>query len=383
MQLQSKLPNLGRHIFSHMTALANEHNAVNLSQGFPDFDPDVELVKLVDEALKENTNQYAPMPGLPVLRQQIANKMNLRYDLHLDWETEITIGTGATELIFAAISATVWPGDEVILIEPCYDCYRPAIEIGGGKAVVYKMKAPDFSVDWNEVRKLVSDKTKMICVCTPNNPTGTVFSEADMQALIAITKDTNIVLLCDEVYEYMTFDGRKHVSPLQFPELRERTFSAFSFGKTYHVTGWKVGYCIAPEMLTNELRKVHQNVTYCTSHPFQKAIAKYMEKSESHLELSKFFGRKRDLFLEALGDTELKPLKCEGGYFLLFDYSDVSDENDFDFCVRLIKEFGVAAIPVSRLYSDLHDDKLIRICFAKKDETLLEAANRLRRLSKL
>ncbi|NUY79950.1 aminotransferase class I/II-fold pyridoxal phosphate-dependent enzyme [Flavobacterium sp. MAH-1] len=383
MQLKSKLPNLGRHIFSHMTALANEHNAVNLSQGFPDFDPDPELVKLVDEALNENTNQYAPMPGLPILRQQIASKMNSRYGLDLDWETEITIGTGATELIFASIAATVWPGDEVILIEPCYDCYRPAIEVVGGKAVVYKMKAPDFKIDWDEVGKLVSEKTKMICLCTPNNPTGTVFTHDDMQRLIAITKGTDILLLCDEVYEYMTFDGKKHISPLQYPELRQRTFASFSFGKTYHITGWKVGYCVAPELLTGELRKVHQNATYCTSHPLQKAIAKYMEKSGSHLELSAFFERKRDLFLDALGDTKLKALPCEGGYFLLFDYSDVSDESDFDFCVRLIKEFGVAAIPVSRLYSDWHDDRLIRICFAKKDDTLLEAAKRLRRVSQM
>lgn len=380
MQLKSKLPDLGRHIFSHMTALANEHNAVNLSQGFPDFDPDPELVKLVDEALNENTNQYAPMPGLPILRQQIASKMKSRYGLDLDWETEITIGTGATELIFASIVATVWPGDEVILVEPCYDCYRPAIEVVGGKAVVYKMEAPEFKIDWDDVRKLISGNTKMICLCTPNNPTGTVFTHEDMQRLIAITKGTDILLLCDEVYEYMTFDGKKHISPLQYPELRQRTFAAFSFGKTYHITGWKVGYCVAPELLTTELRKVHQNATYCTSHPFQKAIAKYMEKSDSHLELSAFFERKRDLFLDALGDTKLKTWPCEGGYFLLFDYSDVSDENDFDFCIRLIKEFGVAAIPVSRLYSNLHDDKLIRICFAKKDDTLLEAAKRLRRI---
>ncbi|MBD3580985.1 methionine aminotransferase [Flavobacterium selenitireducens] len=378
MNFKSKLPNVGRHIFSHMTALANEYHAVNLSQGFPDFDPDPDLLKFVGEALSKNTNQYAPMPGLPQLRMQIAAKMKSGYDLDIDWENEITIGTGATEMIFAAIAATVWPGDEVILVEPCYDCYRPAVESVGGKAVVYKMKAPEFRIDWKAIRELVSPKTRMICLCTPNNPTGKVLDQYDMGQLMAITAGTDILLMCDEVYQYMTFGGRQHLSPLQFPGLRERTFAAFSFGKTYHVTGWKVGYCVAPAALTAELRKVHQNMTYCTSHPFQHAIAHYMEKSDSHLQLAAFFERKRDLFLEALGQTKFNVLDCDGGYFLLLDYAEISDENDFDFCVRLIKEFGIAAIPVSHLYSDLHDDRLIRICFAKKDETLLEAARRLK-----
>ncbi|RZJ67317.1 MAG: aminotransferase class I/II-fold pyridoxal phosphate-dependent enzyme [Flavobacterium sp.] len=376
MQLKSKLPYIQRHIFSHMSALSNEFGAVNLSQGFPDFDPDPRLLNLVDICIKEGANQYAPMPGLPLLRQQIARKISSDYGVGVDFESEITIGTGATEMIFSAIMATVWPADEVIIIEPCYDCYRPAIDLAGAKTVVYKMRAPEFKVDWAEFKKLVSHKTRMICICTPNNPTGTVLDDSDMKALCSIVEGTDILIMSDEVYGHMVFDGRKPISPLQYPELRKRTFSCFSFGKTFHVTGWKVGYCVAPEMLTKELRKVHQTATYCASHPLQKAIGLYMENFAQPDPVG-FFERKRDLLLEASAGTKLKPLKCDGAYFQLFDFSDVSRESDFDFCVRLIKDHGVTAIPVSHLYSDSHDDKLIRLCFAKKDETLLEAGRRL------
>lgn len=376
MRLQSKLPYVEKHIFSHMTALSNEFGAVNLSQGFPDFAPDARLLELANAFMNEGANQYAPMPGLLVLREQIARKISADYNVNVDPDSEITIGTGATEMIFSAIMATVWPGDEVIIIEPCYDCYRPAIDLAGAKTVVYKMRAPEFKVDWEEFKKLITSKTRMICICTPNNPTGTVLGDSDMKALCDIVEATDILIMSDEVYGHIVFDGREMISPMQYPELRKRTFSCFSFGKTFHVTGWKVGYCVAPEILTYELRKVHQNATYCASHPMQKAIGLYLEQFRNPDPVD-FFEQKRDLLLQASQGTKLKPLRCEGAYFQLFDFSDISSESDFDFCVRLIRENGVAAIPVSHLYSDRHDGKLIRLCFAKKEETLIEAGKRL------
>lgn len=377
MNLKSKLPYVGRHIFSHMTALANEFGAVNLSQGFPDFNPDPKLLAYVDECVKGGANQYAPMPGLPQLRNAISKNIAEIYGVTADADLEITVGSGATEMIFSAIAATIWPGDEVILIEPCYDCYRPAIDVVGGTVVAYSMPAPGFKVDWSEFRKLVTPKTRMICICTPNNPTGTILDHADMLELCAIVTGTDILILSDEVYGLMVFDGRKPLSPMKYPELRNRTFSCFSFGKSYHVTGWKVGYCIAPPQLSAELRKVHQNAVYCVAHPLQKAIAMYMENSHSYLELPSLFERKRNLLLEVTAQSRLKPLRCEGAYFQLFDYSGVSDRDDLDFCERLVKEQGVAAIPVSYLYSSPKDHKLIRLCFAKEDSTLVEAGKRL------
>jgi methionine aminotransferase len=361
-----------------MSALAKEYNAVNLSQGFPDFEPSQKLRDLVTEYLGKNTAQYAPMPGLPALREKIAQKILFTHGVSVDPASEITITVGATEGIFCAITGFVYPGDEVILLEPCFDCYRPLIEIAGGTPVVYKMRPPDFSIDWTALAKLVTPKTRMICISTPNNPTGTLFSHSDMMALINLVKDTNIFIMCDEVYEHMIFDGKTHISPLQYPVLRERTFSNFSFGKTYHATGWKVGYCVAPTELTVEVRKVHQNSVYSISHPLQAAIAAFMEYEEEYLGLSSFFQNKRDLFLQSLKGSRLKPLPCASTYFQLFDYSAISTEPDFDFCTRLVKDFGVASIPVSRLYSDLQDDCIIRFCFAKKDETLIKAGELLK-----
>lgn len=299
-------------------------------------------------------------------------------DVTTDPESEITITVGATEAIFDTMAAFVWPGDEVILIEPCYDCYRPAVDTVGGKAIVYTMNAPDFKIDWNVFAQLLSEKTRMICISSPNNPTGSIMDKGDMLQLAAIVRNTNIIIMSDEVYEHMVFDGAVHESPLKYRELRERTVAVFSFGKTFHITGWRVGYCIAPKELTVEIRKVHQNAVFSVSHPLQKALALYMEASTDYLNLHGFYQTKRDLFLASCSGSRFKPLPCKGSYFQLFDFSDISPEDDFTFCERLIKEHGVAAIPVSRLYSGGKDDQLIRFCFAKTDEVLIEAAGRLK-----
>ena len=377
MQFNSKLPYITSHIFSYMTSLANKYNGINLSQGFPNFEPSQRLKELVAQCINENTNQYAPMAGLPILREQIALKIQKGMAVMVNPDTEITIGCGATEMIFNAIAAFVWPGDEVIIIEPGYDCYRPAIDVVGGKTVVYKMKAPEFKIDWKEFKKCITAKTRMICISTPNNPTGSLMTKEDMLELTKLVKDTSIIILSDEVYEHMVYDGATHESPLKYPELKERTISVFSFGKTLHITGWRIGYSIAPAVLTNELRKVHQNNVFSASHPLQKAIAIYLSETDEYLQLPEFYQQKRDLFRQAMRGTRLKPLACEGSYFQLYDYSEISDEGDFAFCERMVKEFGVAAIPVSRMYSDHHDDKLIRFCFAKTDDVLLAAGSKL------
>lgn len=377
MQFNSKLPYITSHIFSYMTNLANKYNAINLSQGFPNFEPSQRLKELVAQCINENTNQYAPMAGLPILREQIALKIQKGMAVMVNPDTEITIGCGATEMIFNAIAAFVWPGDEVIIIEPGYDCYRPAIDVVGGKPVVYKMKAPEFKIDWKEFKKCITAKTRMICISTPNNPTGSLMTKEDMLELTKLVKDTSIIILSDEVYEHMVYDGATHESPLKYPELKERTISVFSFGKTLHITGWRIGYAIAPPDLTAELRKVHQNTTFSASHPLQKAIAIYLSETDEYLQLPEFYQQKRDLFRQAMRGTRLKPLACEESYFQLYDYSEISDEGDFAFCERMVKEFGVATIPVSRMYSDYHDDKLVRFCFAKTDDVLLAAGSKL------
>ncbi len=382
MHIKSKLPYITSHIFSYMSQLSAQYNAINLSQGFPNFEPDPLLGELVTQCLNDKSlpliNQYAPMPGLPVLREAIASKIKKIMGVSIDPESEITITVGATEAIFDTMAAFVWPGDEVILIEPCYDCYRPAVDTVGGRAVIYTMEGPDFKVDWKAVAELITAKTRMICISSPNNPTGSIMEQDDMEQLAALVRHTDIIIMSDEVYEHMVFDGAVHQSPLQYPELRERTVAVFSFGKTFHITGWRVGYCIAPKALTVEIRKVHQNAVFSVSHPLQKALALYMQASTDYLNLPDFYQKKRDLFLSSCSGSGFKPLPCKGSYFQLFDYSGISAEDDFSFCERLIKEHGVAAIPVSRLYSDGKDDKLIRFCFAKTDEVLVAAAERLR-----
>lgn len=378
--IESKLPHVGTTIFTVMSALAAEHGAINLSQGFPNFNPSERLQQLVFEHMQRGANQYAPMPGLWSLRERIAEKVARLYGATVNPDTEITITAGATQAIFCAIAAFIRPGDEVILLEPCYDSYRPSIETVGGTAVVHTLQAPDYQVDWDRVGQLITPETRMICLNTPNNPTATILQEADMMALSALLRDTDILVMSDEVYEHLIFDGAQHASVLRYPDLYERSLAVYSFGKTYHNTGWKTGYCIAPPALTLELRKVHQFNVFSANHPMQAAFADFMADPTPYLELPTFYQQKRDFFLQAMSGTRFRPLHSKGTYFQLFDYSGISDEADRDFCKRLTTEFGVAAIPVSAFYSDGRDDKVIRLCFAKTEDLLAEAGKRLERV---
>ena len=373
---QSKLPHVGTSIFAVMSGLANEHGAVNLSQGFPNFDPDARLQRLVFEQMQRGANQYAPMPGVPALRQKLAEKFAQLYDTQLNPDSEITITAGATQAIFCAIAAFVRPGDEVILLEPCYDSYRPSLETVGGTAVPFNLHAPDYRIDWAAVGRLITPRTRMICLNTPHNPTGKILRRADWLALAELLRGTDVLVLSDEVYEHLVFDGEPHETVLRYPELRERALVTYSFGKTYHNTGWKMGYTVAPPDLTAEFRKVHQFNVFSANHPAQAAFADFLDERAAYLGLPDFYQRKRDFFLEAMRGTRFRPLHCEGTYFQLFDYSDISDEPDTAFCKRLTIEFGVAAIPVSVFFSDRQDERVIRLCFAKTED-LLERAGRL------
>lgn len=380
MQIKTKLPYVEQHIFSYMSGLSNQHKAVNLSQGFPNFEPDQRLQDLVAKHINASTHQYSPIAGVLSLREKIAEKIKATHQIMVDPENEITITVGATEAIYNTVNAFVWPGDEVILIEPCYDCYRPAVDLAQGRAVVYKMRAPNYRVDWAAFEKLITEKTRMICINTPHNPTGTIFKKEDLLQLSRLVEGTDIVIMSDEVYEHIVFDDATHESPLKYPELRKRTVSVSSFGKTFHVTGWRLGYCVAPPELTKEIRKLHQNTVFDVCHPLQAVLTEYMSLPDTYNGFAALFEQKRNLLIEVMQTTRLKALPCEGSYFQLYDYSAISTENDFDFCVRLIKEYGIAAIPVSRLYSDQQDDRVIRFCFAKTDDLLVEAGKRLERL---
>lgn len=380
MQIQSKLPKVGLSIFSVMSALAREHQAINLSQGFPNFDGSEQLKKLVSKYIKAGYNQYAPMAGVPELRAQIAQKFNNLYEIEVDAATEITVTAGATQAIFTAISAFIKADDEVILIEPAYDSYRPSIELNGGRPVTYELNSPDYKIDWNHLRKLVSFKTRMIIINTPQNPIGKTLKLEDYQELEKITEGTDILILSDEVYEHLVFDGVAHHSILKFPKLRARSLATFSFGKTYHHTGWKMGYCVAPPNLMKEFQKVHQFNVFSVNTPMQYALADFMKLPEEYMKLSSFYQQKRDFFLEVVKGSSLKPIKCEGTYFQLFDYSAVSQDNDMEFAKWLIKEFGVATIPVSAFYSSGKNEKVIRVCFAKTEETLQKAGKILKNI---
>ncbi|MFN0015149.1 MAG: methionine aminotransferase [Saprospiraceae bacterium] len=373
MTITSKLPHVGTTIFTVMSGLANQYGAINLSQGFPNFDPSERLQRLVFEHMQRGNNQYSPMPGLPLLRERIAEKMERLYARPLNPDTEITVTAGGTQAIFCAIAAFVHPGDEVILIEPCYDSYRPSVETVGGKVVAFSLAAPDYRIDWAAVGRLLTPRTRMICINTPNNPTGTLLREADMLALNALLKNTDVLVLSDEVYEHLIFDGEQHASALRYPDLYARSLCIFSFGKTYHNTGWKTGYCIAPPDLTREFRKVHQFNVFSANHPMQAAFADFMGDPGEYTGLPDFYERKRDVFQEAMAETRFRAIPCSGTYFQLYDYSAISDEPDFDFCKRLITDFGVAAIPVSAFFSDKRDDKVIRFCFAKTEDLLRQA----------
>ena len=379
MQLTSKLPAVGTTIFTEMSRLAAECGAINLSQGFPNYGADPELRKLVGKYVEAGHNQYAPMTGLVELREAIARKKEGLYGYRPDADTEITITSGATEAIYSAVSALVHAGDEVIVFEPAYDSYRPALEVNGAVPIPIRLRGPDYRIDWTEVRASISPRTRMIMINTPHNPTGTVLDAADMEALREVTEGTDILLLSDEVYQHIIFDGRRHESVLRYPELYRRSIVTMSFGKTFHVTGWRIGYAIAPAEITAEIRKVHQFNTFSINRPLQHALAEYLEMPERYLGLADFFQRKRDLFLEVMAGTGFDFLPCRGTYFALASYGRLSDEGDQAFARRLTRERGVAVIPVSSFYSDGTDERVVRFCFAKKEETLLAAAERLRR----
>ena len=376
----SKLPHVGTSIFSVMSSLADQHGAINLSQGFPNFQPAERLQDLVYENMRRGANQYAPMPGLLALRERIAEKIALLYGTTVNPVSEITITAGGTQAIFCAIAAFVRPGDEVILLEPCYDSYRPSVEVVGGKAVPYTLAAPDYRIDWAAVGQLITPNTRMICLNTPNNPTGTVLSASDMAALEALLRGTDILVMSDEVYEHLIYDGEEHASVLRYPDLYARSLAIYSFGKTYHNTGWKTGYCVAPPDLTVEFRKAHQFCVFSANHPLQAAFAEFMADPAEYLGLPNFYQQKRDFFLDVMSQTRFRPLECKGTYFQLFDYSGLSDEPDLAFCKRLTVEYGVAAIPVSAFHSDGRDDRVIRLCFAKTEDLLVEAGQRLSRV---
>lgn len=380
MKYKSKLPNVGTTIFTVMSALANENDAINLSQGFPNYPSSQKLKDLVTKAMNNGYNQYAPMAGNLELRLAISNKYELLYKSTYHPEKEITVTAGATQAIYTIISAFIRPNDEVIIFKPAYDCYDPAVEINGGKTIAIQLSAPNYKVDWIEVASKISTKTKMIIINSPHNPSGTIWSKDDMLQLQKLTKNTNIIILSDEVYEHIIFDGKQHQSACLFHDLKQRSFITASFGKTFHNTGWKIGYCCAPEELMSEFRKVHQFNVFSVHHPAQKGIADYMQNAESYLGLNSFFQKKRDLFLNLIADSRFKFQPSQGTYFQVLDYSDITDEYDVDFAKRLTKEFKIASIPLSVFNEKDKDDKVLRFCFAKTEETLIKAAEVLKRI---
>ncbi len=373
MHIISKLSSTQTNIFTEMSALAIQHGALNLGQGFPDYDPPAALLDLVVKYTRDHKHQYAPMAGVLALREIISQKIGKAYGQYINPQTEITITAGATQAIYTAITALVHTGDEVIIFEPAYDCYRPTIELAGGKTVVYTMEAPDFKINWSLVAAMVTAKTRMIIINTPHNPTGTVLKPEDLRQLAHIVKDTNIIILSDEVYEHLVYDGVTHESVLKYPELFQRSISIFSFGKTYHCTGWKIGYCIAPEYLMIEIRKVHQWNVFSVNSFVQYALAEFMEDERQYLSLPIFYQHKRDYFLNILSATRFKTIKSVGTFFQLCDYSDISDLDDVSFAKEMTIKHGVASIPVSVFYTDRRQDKLIRFCFAKTESLLTNA----------
>lgn len=376
----SKLPDVGTSIFAVMSALANEHGAINLSQGFPDFNCPDELIALVTKYMQEGHNQYAPMPGVPALRHKISEKTEKVYGYRPDPDQEVTVTSGATEALFAAITAVVKPGDEVVVLEPCYDSYAPAIRLAGGIPIYVPLAIPDFSIDWDLLKKNISSRTRLIIINTPHNPTGAVIPREDLAKLANLTDGSDILILSDEVYEHMVFDGKEHVSALQIESLRQRAFVISSFGKTYHTTGWKIGYVVAPPALTAELRKMHQFITFSTVTPLQLAIADYMDNEAHYRSLPDFYQAKRDLFCELVQPSRFELIPSAGTYFQLLKYDAISQEHDLDFARRLTQEIGVASVPVSAFYHNKTDHHYLRFCFAKSEETLQQAAERLVKL---
>ncbi len=378
--MESKLPDVGLTIFAVMSRLAQEAGAINLSQGFPDFDVSPRLIDRVTHHMQAGHNQYAPMQGVLALRAAIAAKVEALYGARCDPETEITVTSGATEALYAAVTALVRPGDEVLIIEPAYDAYEPVVRLSGGRPVFVPLSFPDYRIDWDAVARSISPRTRCLILNAPHNPTGMVLAAEDVAALEAVADRHAFYVVSDEVYEHIVFDGRPHLSMVASPMLRDRSFVISSFGKTYHATGWKVGYCLAPEALTAEFRKIHQYLTFATSTPVQMALADHLSSCDDHLTLADFYQAKRDRFRDLLAATRLRPLPCQGTYFQMVDYSAVSSEADVAFARRLTTEYGVAAIPPSVFYHDRRDDRVLRFCFAKHDHTLEEAVERLCRI---
>jgi methionine aminotransferase len=378
--LASRLPNVGTTIFTVMSALAAQHGAVNLGQGFPDFDCDERIVEAVSRAMREGHNQYPPMAGVAALREAIARKIEAIHGRAYDPQTEITVTAGATQALLTTILATVHPGDEVVVIEPTYDSYVPSIELAGGKPVFVALDAPDYAIDFDKLARAITPRTRLILINTPHNPTGRVWHADDMRRLESLVRDTNVLILSDEVYEHMVYDGAPHQSVARYPELARRSFVVSSFGKTFHVTGWKVGYVAAPAALMAEFRKVHQFNVFTVNTPMQVGLAEYLADPAPYVELPAFYQRKRDFFREGLAGTRFKLLPCEGTYFQCVDYSAVSDLPEEAFSQWLTSEIGVAAIPVSAFYHEPHESGVVRFCFAKREATLATALERLARL---
>jgi methionine aminotransferase len=380
ISVPSKLPDVGVSIFAVMTRLANEHGAINLSQGFPDFDCDPALADAVTAAMRAGHNQYAPMPGVLALREAIANKVNLCYGATCDPQSEIQIVCGATAGLYATLTAFVHPGDEVILFEPCYDSYVPVVRLSGGTPRFVSLRYPDYQVDWDEVGRALSPRTRVILVNTPHNPTGRVWTADDMRQLATIVDGTDILLIGDEVYEHVIFDGRRHESLLRYPELRQRACVISSFGKTFHTTGWKVGYCVAPRPILAEVQRVHQFMTFTVHTPSQVAFAEFVARDPMATSLAPFYQQKRDLFLQLIGGSRFRALPCDGTYFQLLDYSAIAGDADRQMAMRLITEHGVASIPCSAFLYEDRGGPVLRFCFAKKEDTLRAAADRLRQV---
>ncbi len=372
--LQSKFPDQETTIFTIMSRMALDHGAINLSQGFPDFKVSAELVDLVHEHMQLGHNQYAPMQGEPILRQNISQKALKTSGYEFDPDTEIIVTAGATEAIYAAITALIHPGDEVVIFEPAYDLYVPCVELNGGKVVPVKLALPDFSVDWDRVEKAITGRTRLIVVNTPHNPTGSILRHQDLLQLAVVAEKYGLIVLSDEAYEHIIFDGEQHCSVLNYPELQERSIAVFSFGKTFHATGWKMGYSVAPDWLTDEIRKVHQWVNFSINTPIQHAIAEYLADEDHYQNLGSFYQEKRDRFADLMKGSRFEPIPSKGTYFYLFSYRKISEQNDRDLAASITKEHGVASIPISVFYSDRQDDHILRFCFAKNDETLRKGA---------
>lgn len=374
LNIETKLPDTGTSIFAIMSKMALQHNAINLSQGFPDFQVSEELISLVTKYMKEGYNQYAPMPGVPVLREQISNMLYKRYSHEASPDSEITITSGATEALFNTITALIRQGDEVIVFDPAYDSYDPAIRLSGGIPKHLMLRQPGYSIDWDEVEETVNEKTKLIIINTPHNPTGAVLTDQDLVQLEKITLDhPNLLILSDEVYEHIIFDGFKHQGVLRYSNLAQRSIAIFSFGKTFHATGWKIGYAVAPAPITAEIRKMHQFTTFSVNTAIQMALAEFLKDENNYLYLPDFYQEKRDIFLAGIENSKFTPVPCHGTYFQSLSYKAISDESDMDMASRLTKEHGLASIPISAFYNNGHDDKILRFCFAKDEGTLKKA----------